>query len=59
MYPMFASAGVENWARIIPMSILSNGVSALGLQKTLGLGSYHTAWELATHTTSRHGKAQS
>ena len=22
-----------------------NGVSALGLQKTLGLGSYHTAWE--------------
>ena len=22
-----------------------NGVSALGLQKALGLGSYHTAWE--------------
>ena len=23
-----------------------NGVSALGLQQALGLGSYHTAWEL-------------
>ena len=32
-----------------------NGVSALGLQKALGLGSYHTAWEWLHKLAPRHG----
>ena len=45
------------WAAYL-MASHSNGISALQLQKQLGLGSYKSAWFLAAKAASRHGRAR-
>jgi len=35
-----------------------NGMSALGLQRVLGLGSYRTAWLNVAQTSAGHGEAR-
>ena len=45
------------WAAYL-MATHSNGISALQLQKQLGLGSYKTAWLLATKLPPGHGRTR-